>query len=120
MGPPVPNLLGDYIREQRKLAKLSLREMARLTDVSNAYLSQIERGLHAPSVRIMQAVAKALDVPVDDLINMMPGPAQGRFRDTAPGHADVETAIRVDERLSAAQKAALISVFRSYIATDRE
>jgi DNA-binding XRE family transcriptional regulator len=105
---------GDYIREQRKLSKLSLREMSRLTNVSNAYLSQIERGLHAPSLRIMQAVAKALDVPVDELVNLMPGPARLANED-ASNHSDVETAIRQEKRLTADQKAALITVFHSYL-----
>ena len=107
--------LGHYIREQRELAKLSLREMSRLTDVSNAYLSQIERGLHAPSLRIMQSVAKALDIPVDELVRMMPGPGSPKADDPAIDHGDVEAAIRREGRLSADQKAALITVFRSYI-----
>jgi transcriptional regulator with XRE-family HTH domain len=51
--------LGEFIRAQRKLANLSLREMADLTHVSNAYLSQIERGLHEPSVRVLRAVARS-------------------------------------------------------------
>ena len=52
--------LGPYLRAQRRLAKLSLRQMADLAGVSNPYLSQIERGLHEPSVRILRAIAEAL------------------------------------------------------------
>jgi len=107
--------LGHYIREQRKLAKLSLRELSRLADVSNAYLSQVERGLHAPSLRILQSVAKALDVPVEELVRMMPGPVSALRDDTASPTTDVESAIRREERLSAEQKAALITVFRSFL-----
>ena len=51
--------LGAFIRTQRKLANLSLRELASLTDLSNAYLSQIERGLHEPSVRVLRSIAQA-------------------------------------------------------------
>ncbi len=54
--------LGDYIRQQRQLANLSLRDLAARTNVSNPYLSQIERGLHEPSVRVLRAIATALNV----------------------------------------------------------
>ena len=60
--------LGAFIRAQRQLADLSLREMATMTDVSNAYLSQIERGLHQPSVRVLSAIALALRVSPDELL----------------------------------------------------
>jgi len=108
--------LGEFIREQRQLAQLSLREMARLTRISNAYLSQVERGLHEPSVRVLHAVADALDIPLEDLV--------GR---TGPSHADlsaagqdsrpsaVERASRQERRLSPAQKKALISVFHGFL-----
>lgn len=110
--------LGNYIREQRSLAQLSLREMSRLTDVSNAYLSQIERGLHAPSLRILQALAKALDVPVEDLVRMIPGPMAPQVGVAENELPDVESAIRREPRLSPEQKTALIAVFRSYVATE--
>ena len=60
--------LGEYIRMQRQMADLSLRGMAELTKVSNAYLSQVERGLHQPSLRVLQAIAEALDIPADVLL----------------------------------------------------
>ena len=60
--------LGSFIKSQRQLANLSLREMARLTDVSNAYLSQIERGLHQPSVRVLRSLADALNVSAETLL----------------------------------------------------
>ena len=56
-------VLGQVIRSQRNLAKLSLRELAALTDVSNAYLSQVERGMHEPSVRVLRSIAEALSIP---------------------------------------------------------
>ena len=60
--------LGRFLREQRALASLSVREMARMAQVSNAYLSQVERGMHAPSLRVMRALADALEVPVEEML----------------------------------------------------
>ncbi|MET0740030.1 MAG: helix-turn-helix transcriptional regulator [Candidatus Nanopelagicales bacterium] len=105
--------LGAYLREQRELAQLSIREMARLSKVSNAYLSQVERGLHAPSVRVLQAIADTLSIPTEELV--------GRGRRMRGEHRDetvqgVEYAIRADTRLSSSQKKALLSVYRSYVA----
>ena len=64
--------LGEFIREQRKLAHLSLRELARTTRVSSAYLSQVERGLHEPSIRVLSAVADVLQVPMEAMIAGQP------------------------------------------------
>src|ERR671931_109401 len=60
--------IGAYIRSQRELSSLSLRELARLTQVSNAYLSQLERGLHDPSLRVLVSIAEALRIPLEDLL----------------------------------------------------
>ena len=104
--------LGHVIRTQRQLAKLSLRELAALTDVSNAYLSQIERGMHEPSVRVLRSIAEALSLPPDALLR------EAGLLDPEPdGGGDAlstEAAIRSDPRLSGAQKEALLSVYRSY------
>ena len=59
---------GSFVRTQRQLAKLSLRELAELARVSNPYLSQIERGLHEPSIRVIQGIAKALDISTETLL----------------------------------------------------
>ena len=59
--------IGSYIRTQRELSRLSLRELARMSQVSNAYLSQVERGIHEPSLRVLAAVAEALSLPLEDL-----------------------------------------------------
>ncbi len=59
--------IGSYIRAQRELSRLSLRELARMSQVSNAYLSQVERGIHEPSLRVLAAVAEALSLPLEDL-----------------------------------------------------
>ena len=60
--------LGSFIRSQRRLANLTLREMAELAKVSNPYLSQIERGLHEPSVRVLRSIASALNISAETLL----------------------------------------------------
>jgi transcriptional regulator with XRE-family HTH domain len=104
--------LGRIIREQRTLAEMSLRELAARTDVSNPYLSQIERGLHEPSVRVLRAIAKALNMSAEALM------AQAGMID-APGDAEpaptVLDAVRNDPRLTDEQRAALLAVYRSYV-----
>ena len=104
--------LGGVIKTQRQLAKLSLRDLAALTDVSNAYLSQIERGMHEPSVRVLRAIAEALSLPPDELLR-----AAGLLDAETEGAADArstEAAIRSDPNLSEAQREALLTVYRSY------
>jgi transcriptional regulator with XRE-family HTH domain len=102
--------LGAYIRGQRKLANLSLRELSRLTEVSNPYLSQIERGLHQPSVRVLKSVADALDLSAETLL------AQAGLLDDEEAEPSTERAIRSDPRLGSEQQEALIAVYRSYVA----
>jgi len=84
-----------------------------MASISNAYLSQVERGLHAPSVRVLHALADALDVPVEDLVSR--GGPPGAETHRAPG-ASVEQAIRSDLLLETDQKEALLAVYRSYVA----
>src|SRR5450756_910358 len=62
-----PTLLGTFIRAQRQMANLSLRQLSALTEVSNPYLSQVERGLHEPSVRVLRSIADALNVSAETL-----------------------------------------------------
>ena len=102
--------LGRFIREQRHTAQLSLREMARMADISNAYLSQVERGLHEPSVRVLHALADALEVPLEDLVNGRDSGESGRRQNVS-----VEAAIRNDAKLEQVQKDALLAVYRSYV-----
>jgi transcriptional regulator with XRE-family HTH domain len=103
--------LGAFIRAQRQLANLSLRQMADLAQVSNPYLSQLERGLHEPSVRVLQSIARALNVSADTLLAQV-GLADARESD----EVDTEAAIRRDPRLTDEQKQALLTVYRSYVA----
>ena len=106
------NPLGEFIRNQREITRLSLRQLANLARISNPYLSQIERGLHEPSAAIVKSIAAALGIPPEKLYA-----AAGWLREEKPenGEADVETAIRTDPHLSASQKAALLEVYRGFV-----
>ena len=119
--------LGAFIRTQRKMANLSLRQLAELTSLSNPYLSQVERGLHQPSVRVLKAISDALNLSAETLL------AQAGLIDAVTGKspeadetgrpdggetaqkARTEDVIGTDERLSDDQKAALIAVYRSMV-----
>ena len=112
--------LGAFIREQRKRANLSLRQLAELTSLSNPYLSQIERGLHQPSVRVLKAISDALNLSAETLlaqaglIDAMAARASGED-EAQPAPPATEEAIRADDRLSDDQKSALIAVYRSML-----
>src|SRR5690606_7019441 len=100
-------------RERRKQAQYSLRDLADRANVSNPYLSQIERGLHAPSVRVLKAIAAALNVSAESLL-VQAGLLEAGEEDGAG--PSVEDAIRADGLLSEDQKAAMLAVYRSYVA----
>lgn len=107
--------LGALIRAQRMRAGLSLRDLSQRTHVSNAYLSQVERGLHEPSLSVLKAVADALEVPLESLLARA-----GVLADEPPGAApargiDTEAAIAGDPALSEPQRIALLSVYRSFV-----
>jgi transcriptional regulator with XRE-family HTH domain len=112
--------LGGYIRTQRRLANLTLREVADLANVSNPYLSQIERGLHEPSVRVLKAIASALDLSVETLLTQA-----GLLEDIGAADPSVnttpetETAIRTDPKLSGDQKEALLAVYRGFLGANK-
>ncbi|HSJ44881.1 MAG TPA: helix-turn-helix transcriptional regulator [Euzebyales bacterium] len=108
--------LGSYIRSQRKLANLSLRQLADIAKVSNPYLSQIERGLHAPSVRVLRSIAEALDLSAETLLEQAGLLEHANGTQAAQATPPTERAIRIDPRLTESQKEALISVYRSYVA----
>jgi len=111
-------VLGAFIKTQRKLADLSLRELAEMAEVSNPYLSQLERGLHQPSVRVLKSIATALNVSAETLLSQAGLlDADSRVASDDPA-VSVEAAIRSDGRLSDAQKEALINVYRT-MASDR-
>jgi transcriptional regulator with XRE-family HTH domain len=109
--------LGALIRAQRVTAGLSLRELAERTKVSNAYLSQIERGLHEPSISVLGAIAAALDVSLETLLARA-GLLAPDSEDGQAGGAlvrDTEAAIMSDPELSEAQRVALLSIYRSFV-----
>jgi transcriptional regulator with XRE-family HTH domain len=109
-------VLGAAIRAERVTAGLSLRDLAERAKVSNAYLSQIERGLHEPSISVLGAIARALDVSLEALL------ARAGVLDAGGGRAlvhDTEAAIIADPELSEAQRIALLSVYRSFVPARR-
>jgi transcriptional regulator with XRE-family HTH domain len=107
--------LGAFIRNQRKHANLSLRQLAELTTLSNPYLSQIERGLHQPSVRVLKLLSGALNVSAETLLAQAGLIDQARPDPPEPAVSSVEAAIAADERLADEQKAALLAVYRSML-----
>jgi transcriptional regulator with XRE-family HTH domain len=104
--------LGEFIRSQRRIADLSQRELARLADLSDAYLSQLERGLHEPSVRVLNGLAQALNVPSDKLLAYL-----GRHGETSAARS-TESAIATDDRLTDTQKQSLLDLYRAFIAAN--
>lgn len=109
--------MGAFIRSQRELANMSLREMSKVTRVSNAYLSQIERGLHDPTLRVLVQIANALNLSVEDLLRE--GGGLDADAVAAVGALGVEAAVMTDPLLTDSEKDALVSVYRSYVG-DRE
>jgi transcriptional regulator with XRE-family HTH domain len=118
--------LGTFIHSQRKLANLSLRQLAELSSLSNPYLSQLERGMHQPSVRVLQLISGALDVSAEMLLAQAglldPYPADtagssGSAGADAPPPASVEAAIEADDRLHDEQKQAFLAIYRSMLRT---
>jgi len=119
--PPTHDL-GGFIRIQRQMADLSLRQLAELTNVSNAYLSQIERGLHQPSLRILRSIAAALDVSTETLLARAgmgdhDRPGEERADDSAgqsAGRATTEEVIAGDSALTAEEREVLLSLYRTF------
>jgi transcriptional regulator with XRE-family HTH domain len=111
--------LGALIRAQRATAGLSLRDLAERTQVSNAYLSQIERGLHEPSISVLGAIASALDVSLQDLLSRAGLLAPAGADDAGPLVGDTEAAIVSDPHLSEPQRVALLSIYRSFVPARR-
>ncbi|MDQ1748511.1 MAG: hypothetical protein QOD07_2774 [Frankiaceae bacterium] len=100
--------LGDYIREQRNSAQISLRQLAKSAGVSNPYLSQIERGLRKPSAEILQQIAKALRISAEALY------VQAGILDERYGDSDVPSAVLGDQALTERQKQVLLEIYESF------
>src|SRR6516165_3286060 len=102
------NNIGDYIRQQREQAKISLRQLADQAGVSNPYLSQIERGLRKPSADILQQIAKGLRISAEALY------VQAGILDDRPADSGVRSALLADPELSERQKQVLIEIYESF------
>jgi transcriptional regulator with XRE-family HTH domain len=100
--------LGDFIRRQRELSEVSMRQFADLVGISNPYLSQIERGLRAPSEQVVQSIADALQVSADTLYE------QAGLNIEDDGASEVVDAIRRDPKLTGRQRQALIEIYQSF------
>lgn len=109
-------LLGGFIRAQRQMADLTLRQLSAMTEVSNPYLSQIERGLHEPSLRVLRSIADALDFSTETLLD-----AAGLTKDYAEAEdGATERAIRTSKGLTEAQRRALLAVYKSYVESNKK
>jgi transcriptional regulator with XRE-family HTH domain len=102
--------LGEVIRRQRELAELPMRQLASMVGISNPYLSQIERGLRAPSEHVLQAIAASLRTSADTLVDLA-----ARTAGDAPPPPAVITAIEQDTGLTARQRKALAEVYTAMI-----
>ncbi|TDE20814.1 XRE family transcriptional regulator [Nonomuraea mesophila] len=108
MALPKVGSIGEYIREQRQQAKISLRQLAEAAGVSNPYLSQVERGLRKPSAEILNQIAKGLRISSQALYVQA-----GLIEDREPP-SDVITAIRADPLLTERQRQVLIDIYESF------
>ncbi len=104
---PLRNL-GDFIREQRNLSQISLRQLAAAAGVSNPYLSQIERGMRKPSAEILQQIAKGLRISAEALY------VQAGMLDERVSGSEVSLAIQTDSQLSERQKQVLLEIYESF------
>jgi transcriptional regulator with XRE-family HTH domain len=100
--------LGEFIRDQRRTARLSLRKLSELAGISNPYLSQIERGLRRPSAEILQQIAKALRISAETLY------VQAGILEKPDGNTDLARHILADHNLTEEQKQALMRIYLSF------
>jgi transcriptional regulator with XRE-family HTH domain len=100
--------IGEYIRQQREMAKISLRQLAQAAGVSNPYLSQIERGLRRPSAEILQQIAKGLRISAEALY------VQAGILEDRPADSGVRAAVLADPGLSERQKQIVLEIYESF------
>jgi transcriptional regulator with XRE-family HTH domain len=113
--------LGTFIRTQRELSNLSLRELSRITRVSNAYLSQVERGLHDPTLRILSQIGEALEISMSEILDAAAATdGSAADSDSSSNVPPVDAAVRADPNLTTAEKDALLTVYRSYLNTHKQ
>jgi transcriptional regulator with XRE-family HTH domain len=104
--------VGEFIKSQRELANLSLRQLAEMASISNPYLGQIERGIYKPSADVLKNIASALRISAESMY------AQAGLLEDTPaqaGDAGVEQAIKNDAVLSTDQKETLIRIYRGFV-----
>ena len=106
--------LGEYLREQRQSAQLSLRQLSEVAGISNPYISQIERGLKKPSAEILQALAKALRISAESLY-VRAGILEEGTHDGGARPVDVTDAVLADPKLNDRQRAVLLDVYESFV-----
>jgi transcriptional regulator with XRE-family HTH domain len=114
--PGPATALGEAIRRQREANGVSMRQFAELAGISNPYLSQIERGLREPSQRVVDAIARSLEVSVDALYaeaGIVPTPA-------SPAPSDVRQALQFDPALTSRQRRALLEVYDGFVALNEQ
>lgn len=122
--------MGAYIRQQRRIADLSMRQVSAMVGISNPYLSQIERGLRAPSEAVAAGIATALGVGVDELYEQdrgTPGTADARTADPeaggsdagGPAHADVLSTLLAAPELTPEQRTSLAEIYRSFVRSNQ-
>jgi transcriptional regulator with XRE-family HTH domain len=106
------NSIGEFIKSQRELANLSLRQLAEMASISNPYLGQIERGMYKPSADVLKNIASALRISAESMY------AQAGLLDETPPHEGapgVEDAVKADPALSTDQKETLMRIYRGFV-----
>ena len=103
--------LGEFIRRQRELQEMSLRQLARIAGISNPYLSQIEHGLREPSERVLESMAQALEISADKLYEQA---GRSRVEPDDGGEPAVVTAVNADRALTGRQRQALLEVYYAF------
>ncbi len=107
--------LGDFIRGQRELANLSMRQLAEIAKISNPYLSQVERGLYKPSADVLKNIASALQISAETMYTQAGLLDDSQVR--GESHHGVEHAVKLDPLLTVDQKEAIIRIYRSFVGT---
>jgi transcriptional regulator with XRE-family HTH domain len=110
---PMLVAFGEFVRAQRRLAQVSQRSLAKMSGVSDSYLSQLERGNYRPSPQVVKSLAEAFGLEPRQLFMML-----GFMDDDGQSSLSVETAIQLDEQLTSDQKESLIRVYRTFTGSD--
>lgn len=107
-------VFGEFLKAQRELANLSLRQLSEMAKVSNPYLSQLERGMYKPSADVLKSIAEALHISAETMFAQA-GLLDPESRDRPGSASSVEDVIKLDSRLSTEQKETLIRIYRGFV-----